>query len=139
MGDNEMIEIDDIIIKIKKDEGFRGDPYNDHLGIPTIGYGTKLPLSKLEATVLARMRLSAKIEELKRITTFNQVQTEAQVIIIEMSYQMGVTGVKEFKKMWKALDNKDYKEASRQMLDSLWAKQTPGRAEDLSKRMAVLS
>jgi len=28
-----------LIEDIKIEEGFRGDPYNDHLGYPTVGYG----------------------------------------------------------------------------------------------------
>ena len=48
---------------------------------------------------------------------------------------MGVGGVGKFKKMWEALKNKDYGEASFQMMDSRWAKQTPNRAESLSKVM----
>jgi hypothetical protein len=37
--------------------------------------------------------------------------------------------------MWSALDTEDYGEASFQMMDSLWAKQTPNRAEKLSQKM----
>jgi hypothetical protein len=37
--------------------------------------------------------------------------------------------------MWKALDREDYGEASFQMMDSLWAKQTPNRAKKLAEKM----
>ena len=37
--------------------------------------------------------------------------------------------------MWKALDNQLYGEASFQMMDSLWARQTPNRAKKLAKKM----
>jgi len=52
-----------------------------------------------------------------------------------MVYQIGEGGVGKFKNMFKALDNEDYGEAAFQMLDSLWAKQTPNRANKLSKKM----
>ena len=60
----------------------------------------------------------------------------AKQVIIEMVFQLGIGGVSKFKKMWsyQALDNEDYGEASFQMMDSLWAKQTPNRAEKLSQR-----
>ncbi len=59
----------------------------------------------------------------------------AKQVIIEMVFQLGIGGVGKFKKMWSALDNEDYGEASFQMMDSLWAKQTPNRAEKLSQKM----
>ena len=37
--------------------------------------------------------------------------------------------------MWAALQIKDFGEASFQMMDSRWAKQTPSRAESLAKIM----
>ena len=52
-----------------------------------------------------------------------------------MVYQIGEGGVSKFKNMWKALDTEDYGEASFQMLDSLWAKQTPARAGKLAGKM----
>ena len=59
----------------------------------------------------------------------------AKQVIIEMVFQLGIGGVGKFKKMWLALDSEDYGEASFQMMDSLWAKQTPNRAEKLSQKM----
>ena len=59
----------------------------------------------------------------------------AKQVIIEMVFQLGIGGVGKFKKMWSALDSEDYGEASFQMMDSLWAKQTPNRAEKLSQKM----
>ena len=56
-----------------------------------------------------------------------------------MVFQLGVGGVGKFKKMWEALRKKDYGEASFQMMDSRWAKQTPNRAESLSKVMRSCS
>ena len=52
-----------------------------------------------------------------------------------MVFQLGIGGVSKFKKMWEALEKGDYTEASFQMMDSRWAKQTPSRAESLSKIM----
>ena len=56
-------------------------------------------------------------------------------VIIEMVFQLGIGGVGKFKKLWSALDREDYGEASFQMLDSLWAKQTPARAGKLAGKM----
>ena len=60
---------------------------------------------------------------------------KAKDVIVEMVFQLGIGGVSKFKKMWEALRKTDYGEASFQMMDSRWTKQTPNRAEDLSKIM----
>ena len=40
--------------------------------------------------------------------------------------------------MWNALQNGDYKEASKQALDSNWAKQTPERAQRFANFLLTL-
>ena len=63
-------------------------------------------------------------------------EDNAKEVLCEMIYQMGFSGVSKFKNMIKALQNRDYKLASIEMLDSRWAKQTPNRAKELSDHMA---
>jgi lysozyme len=60
---------------------------------------------------------------------------EIQDVVMEMCYQLGVTGVSKFKKTLTHLQNKRWEEASVEMLDSLWARQTPNRAKELSNRV----
>lgn len=125
-----------LIEDIKENEGFVGTVYKDTLGFDTIGYGTKLPLSQEEAALVLEHRLKAKVKELERKEPFvNKLPIEKQEILAEMCYQMGVSGVLKFKKMWVALKEFNYEEASEQMLDSRWAVQTPGRAMKLSQMM----
>jgi lysozyme len=131
--------LEDIISELKKDEGFRGEPYNDTEGFPTIGFGTKLPLTQNEALWLLEHRLQVSIEQLEKIQPiFKDLPIEAKKIIANMIYQMGVGGVLNFRKMWGALKAGDYKLAGREMRDSRWYKQTPNRAERLAKRMELL-
>ena len=128
-----------LIGTIKKHEGFRGMPYKDKLGIPTIGYGTKLPLTEEEAEMLLQHRLDKKILELSDKEPFYlELPQKAQEVIANMAYQMGVNGVLKFKKMWKALKNGDFQKAADEMLDSRWAKQTPNRARELAEIMRSL-
>jgi len=123
--------------QIREDEGFDGNPYVDTLGIPTIGIGTKLPLSEKEAIAIAEMRLNDKINHLLNekpiVLTLSQ---ERQEVLFNMSFQLGVNGILKFKKMWKGIENHDFIEASIQMLDSKWHNQTPQRAEKLAKIMS---
>lgn len=123
----------ELIEKIKESEGFSGVVYKDTEGFDTIGYGTKLPLSEKECEVLLEMRLKDKIKELEQREPFiNSLPIEKQEVIAEMCYQMGVSGVLAFKRMWAALKKANYALAAAEMLDSRWAKQTPNRAKKLS-------
>ena len=67
------------------------------------------------------------------------IKNKAAEIIVEMVFQLGMSGVSKFKKMRTALENQDYAEASAQMLDSKWAKQTKNRAEHLAEIMQSLA
>ena len=55
-----------------------------------------------------------------------------QVVVCAMVFQMGKRGVSKFKKMISAINNRDYDLASKEMLDSHWARQTPHRAQAMS-------
>lgn len=123
---------------IKREEGYRGYQYDDHLGNPTIGYGTLLPLSEEEAELILNHRLNRFISNVKSSLYDLDIKDEAWEILFHMAYQMGVGGLLKFKNMIKALRDQDYKTASIEMLDSRWAKQTPNRANRLSEKMREL-
>lgn len=126
------------------EEGFSAVPYLCSEGYVTIGLGTKLHSQKglnpadFTLTVtreIAYLMLEREVAHVRnRIragrngATFNVQPLAVQHILLSMAYQMGYSGVSAFKKMWKALEDNDYDEASRQALDSRWARQTPERA-----------
>lgn len=117
---------------LKKEEGYRQFLYTCSEGKTTIGYGFNLDdtgLSKEESSLILELRIS-KIEELlfHEYTWFRSISSDRQSILISMVYQLGFKGFKSFKKMIKALADKDYDLASEEGLDSLWSLQTPTRA-----------
>ena len=61
---------------------------------------------------------------------------EVQGVIIEMTYQLGYFGFLKFKKAITHMQHKQWSLASKEMLDSLWAKQTPNRANQLAQIVA---
>ena len=63
---------------------------------------------------------------------FKSAEDEVKNVVVEMCYQLGVTGFSKFKLTIDHLENKRYGKASAEMLDSRWAKQTPNRALELS-------
>ncbi len=125
-----------LINQIKQDEGFRGMPYKDTEDRLTIGYGTLLPLTKQEAEWLLLHRLTGLIDELEsKCEVYNKLPEEAKEIIKNMAYNLGVPKLCKFKKMWKALEEKNYNKAADEMLDSRWAKQVKSRAINLANQM----
>ena len=135
----------DLMERIKKHEGFVPKIYKDSLGFATIGYGhLVLPeeqweegkeYSKEQLEHVFKTDFNNAVGQATGLMDNMDLDDKAREVIIEMVFQLGVGGVGKFKKMWEALRNKDYGEASFQMMDSRWAKQTPRRAEDLSKIM----
>ena len=126
----------DLLERIKKHEGFVEHVYNDSLGIPTIGYGFAIKDLILDEDIAEEI-LVRKIQELgKRVMNkflfYDDLPQEAKEVLMEMSYQLGVTGVSKFKKALAGMENGDWDKAADEMLDSLWARQTPNRAKDLS-------
>ncbi len=132
--------MNNLIEQIKHDEGFVGNPYDDSLGIPTIGYGTKLPLDEKEASMLLEKRLMDVVYEIENnVDFFSDLPKEAQDIILNMAYNMGVPRLMKFKKMWKALSERDYREASKEMVDSRWYNQVGQRANELVLKMSAVA
>ena len=135
------------------EEGFREEPYLCSEGYVTVGYGTKLhndtgmnpedfPLVVSKKVAFAMMqndiswilfKLENNFEDYTPI--FLSLSTQRKAIIASMAYQMGFNGLSKFKKMWRALEVTNYHKASLEMLDSLWAVQTPNRANRHAKAM----
>jgi lysozyme len=138
------------IPQIKYDEGFEPKKYKDSLKKPTQGYGTLLPLTdielrqvknpdkwtKAEALVLLKLRLGQAVAELVvKKPIVNSLTKNRQLVLTNMVYQHGVNGLLLFKKMWAALEERDYGKAADEMKDSKWYGQTQARAKRLINRM----
>jgi len=126
-----------LVNSIKEFEGFDGMPYEDSKGLPTIGYGTLLPITKEEAELLLNHRLNIVKEELLYAKpVVSNLTDNRQKVLFNMGYQLGVPKLLKFKKMWRAIAKQDYDEASKEMLDSKWAKKdSPNRANKLAEIM----
>ena len=132
-----------LIEAVKLSEGFRDRGYKDTLGIDTIGYGFAIKDLVIDEDI-AEMILRRKLEKLvedtnKRFSFLKDLPEQAQDVIYEMCYQLGITGVSKFKKTLAYLENYEYRMASVEMLDSKWARQTPNRAKKLSNAIKSLS
>jgi Phage-related lysozyme (muraminidase) len=114
---------------IKEEEGFREKPYLDTLGVPTFGIGFTY-ITEEEADWILAKRLSEIETELRvKYRWYDNLNATRQDVIISMVYQLGFGGIAKFKKFIAAMERKDYDTAAVEMLDSLWARQTPNRAK----------
>jgi len=127
---------EEVKAQVRDEEGWDAFPYKDHLGFDTIGYGFLIDRRKGGGLprVVAEFWLNILVEERidhmrKRWPAFDQQPEDVQTALLSMSYQLGVGGVLNFKKMVAALERGDRAGAKVQALDSTWAKQTPKRAQ----------
>jgi lysozyme len=59
---------------------------------------------------------------------FSALSDPRQAVILDMSFNLGLNGLLEFKEMLAALKAGDYERAADEMLNSKWAQQTGRRA-----------
>ena len=129
----------DLLKTIKHHEGFRSSVYKCTEGYDTIGYGFAIKDLELDEDI-CDMILERKVKKIvdiveNKLPYLSSLPKEVQDVLIEMYYQMG-NSLFKFKKTLMYVETKDYKDASVEMLDSKWAKQTPNRAKKLSDIMA---
>ena len=138
--------------ELKIDEGVKYEIYLDHLSLPTCGVGHLIketdPEFGLEVgTKIDEERVNELFDEDIKVTLdectylyedFYTLPEEAQLIIANMMFNLGRPRLSRFLKMKKAVDNRDWIEASNQMKDSKWYRQVPNRADRLVERMKAI-
>ena len=132
----------DLLKELKKHEGFRPSVYECTEGYETIGYGFAIKDLVLDEDVaeLILMKKLHKLLERIRIAFpwFKDIDDKARSVVVNMCYQLGLSGFSKFKKTIYLLETEQYEDASIEMLDSLWAKQTPSRARELSEALRAI-
>ena len=148
----------ELVERIKNHEGFRAEPYIDvlvakqpelygisrnemntiqkHLGKLklTFGYGFT-NLTEDEASELLEYRIHQIRTQIYNDPKFQFVYrcpVDVVDVLIEMVFQLGYAGLKKFVNFIAALENGHWEHAADEALNSLWAKQTPARAQELS-------
>ena len=133
----------DILDDIKKHEGFEPKVYKCTEGYDTIGYGFAIKDLIIDKDVADLILMKKLHKMLERITVafpwFANIDNEAKAVVVNMCYQLGIRGFSKFKKTIYLLETEQYEEALVEMLDSLWAKQTPNRAKELSEKLRCIN
>jgi len=146
MDKNKLIDLisdhEGVILKVYDDGTGQELQAGDILiGHPTIGVGRNvakngLGISEDEAKYLLLNDISRVEQEIKNfpIDHLNEVRT---AVIIDMAFNMGITRFNPT--MWpnffRGIVNELWDEASKEMLNSNWARQTKRRSKNLSKMM----
>lgn len=127
-----------MIEQLKQHEGLELKPYRCTSGKLTIGYGRNLEakgISKGEAEVMLFSDIAEVEEKLVRAGLLSGLNDARKAVLINMAFQLGFNGLSKFRNMLAAVQSEQYVLAASEMLDSLWAKQTPNRAKELSEQM----
>ena len=147
--------------KLIEHEGMVLTVYKDSLGIDTIGIGRNLKdrgisreeldyldipnmevvyehgISEADARYLALNDIAIVENELCRVhNCVENLDSVRQLVLMDMAFNMGVPRLCKFVKMWNAIHEEKWEAASREMLDSKWARQVGRRAKILSDAMA---
>ena len=132
-----------LIKKIKEHEGYRASVYQCTEGFDTIGYGFAIKDLKLSEEIcdiiLAEKLAKLQFDISNKFDWFDDSPELVKDVVTNMCYQLGLSGFSKFKQTIYYLETEQYEEASIECLDSLWAKQTPNRAKELSEQLASLA
>lgn len=137
--------------QLTKDEGVRLKPYLDccgkywrdctcrKKGKLTVGIGRNLDdvgISLDEANTMVDNDIrKARMSLEKVLPGFLGLSVNRRMVLINMTFNLGLSGLLEFKKMLAACYAGDWQRASDEMLDSQWAFQVGRRATDLAAMM----
>jgi lysozyme len=138
---------------LETDEGVVYEVYLDHLGLPTVGighlilesdpeYGAEVgtPVTEERVTELFQQDCEIVLADCQILyPDFDDLPEEAQLIIANMMFNMGRPRLSKFKGMKRGVDNRDWNDATDEMVDSGWYRQVTNRAERLVKRMRALA
>ena len=127
-----MPDFKELIERIGKNEGFRSKPYQCTEDVWTIGHGLTWITEEESLHILANRISQLHLKLIDDLDWYRNMPPIVQGVVIEMCYQIGFAGFCKFKKAIGHMKAKNWKGASEEMLDSLWARQTPSRANRLA-------
>ena len=146
------MNIEQLREELKRDEGCVNSIYLDHLNLPTTGIGHLInewdeeygkpvgtPVSEERVNELFDKDVQVTIEECEQLFgNFQDLPEEVQQILANMMFNLGRPRLSKFRRLCKAVAERDWQEAAVQMEDSKWHKQVPNRANRLISRMKAV-
>lgn len=127
------------------EEGYKQQPYRDTEGYPTVGCGIKLgpkgaalgnylfTLPENVGQIWMQVILERQAVEMQRRpalqAALRQCNPARADVLCSMAWQLGVDGLSAFNNTLQRVADGDFNGAAQAMQDSLWARQTPQRAQ----------
>lgn len=139
----ERSEMEKLLEMLKRHEGVRSHVYLCSAGYETIGVGRNisksgLGLSEDEVDYLLENDIARVIKELSLeypwFTDLDDVRKDA---IIDISFNLGATRLRGFRRALAAMEVADYTLAAKEFLDSKWSRDVKGRAHELASMIAT--
>jgi lysozyme len=122
---------------LKRHEGVESHVYRCSAGYETIGVGRNISKSGLglsddEVDYLLENDIVRVIKELSsEYPWFKDLDDVRKDAMIDISFNLGATRLRGFKRALAAMEVADYKMAAKEFLDSKWSRDVKGRATEL--------
>lgn len=124
-----------LVEQLIRHEGLRLKPYTDTAGKLSIGVGRNLTdcgISHDEALTLLQRDLAEAEADLWKFPWFLDLNMARRQALIDMRFNLGPIGFRQFEGMLAALAAGDFKTAAESMRASLWHRQVPARVSELA-------
>lgn len=133
-GDKETMDM------IKRNEGYKLEPYKDSLGLWTVGVGHLIGNGKTLPSEWNRKFSPEEVDSLfakdyeehqdaaEKIPGFNDLNKQGKGALTDMTFNMGKVWWKKWPTFTKFMKNKDVDNAANSLQDSKWYSQVKGRA-----------
>ncbi|GAA9677806.1 hypothetical protein HpVH21_02150 [Helicobacter pylori] len=124
-------------------EGFSPSIYTDKTGHPTIGYGYNLSVYSYESKRITKPQayglltdiLKENYKALLSYGWYKNLDAMRRMVILDLSYNLDLSGLLKFKQFIKAIENKNYALAVERLQKSPYFNQVRKRA---SRNMEIL-
>ena len=130
-----------LIRQLKLHEGVKLKAYKCTADKTTIGVGRNLDdlgITEEEADYLLANDIDrVKVALSREIPWLADLNDVRQRVLLDMAFNLGISGLMQFKKTLRAVELGEYEKAGRMMLDSKWANQVGKRADRLSVMMNI--
>jgi lysozyme len=129
---------DKLLEMLKRHEGVRSHVYLCSAGYETIGVGRNISksgmgLSDDEVDYLLENDIARVIKELSsEYPWFNDLDDVRKDAMIDISFNLGATRLRGFRRALAAMEVADYTLAAKEFLDSKWSRDVKGRAHELA-------
>ena len=128
-----------LVDMLKRHEGIKSKVYLCSKGYETIGVGrniskTGMGISEIEIDFLLNNDLLRIRRELRtEYSWFSKLDSIRQDALIDISFNLGQTVLRKFKKALKAMSEENYELAADEFMDSRWSKQVGNRAVEVTE------